>query len=238
VTWLITRDAEEARADCAALEERGIAARTAPCVEFESLAWPRWEPGPGTPMTVLSSKQAAQRYLQQPDRSGLVAAMAPVTANLLAAQGVSCAVVSQGGAVALADKVRAAWTLLGQPTWHLRWPTSDAGLATHEQAEAMRVLSHVGPVQRVAVYRTRVPPGLAGALHQLVREPWSATFSSPSAVAAFMASAPADAPPPHHVLCLGRSTHLAWEARRRSGWSEALVTSSLLDTVVSLEERP
>jgi hypothetical protein len=100
------------------------------------------------------------------------------------------------------------------------------------------VLGHVGPVQRVAVYRTRVPPGLAATLHHLVRAPWSATFSSPSAVGAFMASAPADAVPPVHVLCLGRSTHLAWEARRRPGWSEALVTSSLLDTVVSLEEHP
>jgi uroporphyrinogen-III synthase len=238
VSWLITREAEDARADCAALAERGVEAWPVPCVEFQALPWPRWTPGPGTPLTVLSSKQAAQRYLEQPDRQGLKAGMAPVTADLLARHGVSCTVVARGGAVALAEAVRAAWTLGGQPSWHVRWPTSDLGALTAEQGEALEVLKRVGPVQRAAVYRTRAPVGLADELHGLLKGPWSATFSSPSAVQAFVEAAPRDARAPLHVICLGRSTLRAWEAGRRPGWVEALLTSSLLDTVVSLEEAP
>jgi uroporphyrinogen-III synthase len=238
VTWLITREADDARADCGALAERGVEAQPLPCVEFEGLEWPRWVQRPGTPLTVLSSKQAAQRYLAQPDRAGLVAAMAPVTAGLLATHGTSCTVVATGGAVALAQAVWATWTLLGQPAWHLRWPTSDVGLGTREQGEALALLSRVGPVERAAVYRTRPPEGLAEALHRSLRRPWSATFSSPSAVEAFVAGAPEDAVAPGNVICLGRSTARAWEAQRRPGWCDALLTTSLLDTVVSLEESP
>jgi len=238
VTWLITREAVEAEADCALLAQRGVPARPAPCVAFEPLPWPAWTPGPGVPLTVLSSKHAAVCYLQQPDRSGLVAAMAPTTANLLASQGVSSAVVAQGGAVALAQAVLAAWTLGGQPRWHLRWPTSDVGAGTLEQGEALALLRRVGPVQREAAYRTTVPSGLAGTLRPLLRADWSATFSSPSAVEAFLANLPTDVRAPTRVLCLGRSTLRAWEAHRHAGWTEAWLTTSLLDTVVSLEERP
>lgn len=238
MNWLITREALEAEADCALLARRGVTARPAPCIEFAPLPWPRWRAEAGVPLTVLSSKHAAVCYLAQPDRAGLVAAMAPTTANLLASQGVSCAVVAQGGAVALAQAVRAAWTLGGQPRWHVRWPTSDAGPATLEQGEALQLLAQVGPVQREPAYRTTVPAGLEASLAPLVRQPWCATFSSPSAVEAFLSHLPADARAPARVLCLGRSTLRAWEAHRRPGWPEAWLTTSLLDTVVSLEERP
>lgn len=184
----------------------------------------------------LTSRRAARQYLAQAERDGLVAAMAPATSSELAANGVRADLEGRGGAASLAEVLMTAWVARGKPRWDVRYPTSDVGLAAKEQGQAMATLSRIGHVQRETVYDTLVPAGLGEALRVPLSEPWSACFHSPSAVAAFLAQAPVTALSPAHVVCFGRSTQAEWNQKRRERWPEALLSSSIVETIVSLEE--
>lgn len=236
--WLVTRAAEDAEAELGALREAGLRALGVPCVAFESLPWPRWRATAGEPLYVLTSRRAARAWLAAGEGGALLAATAPQTAALLDDAAAPVLVRALGGALGLAVALRDAWRAAGEPRWALRYPTSDAGEASPEQARALDVLAAVGPVERRVVYRTKAPRGLGRALGAALREPWSVTFHSPSAVAAFLAHRPAAAPPPAHVVCVGASTARAWQARRARGWPTAVESSHAVHTVLSLEPVP
>lgn len=237
-TWILTREEESALRDCAEVRARGVEAQVLPCIEFVDRAWPRWSPAPGTPVVFLTSRRAAQRYLEHLDAGELVAAVVPATKAVLDERGVPVEVGARGGAVPLAEALVAAWEAQGCPAWHVRYPTSDVALTAKEQALAMTVLARVGPVQREVVYETRTPAALASSLRARQGEAWSGCFHSPSAVRAFLSEAPSAMTRPTHVVCFGRSTQAEWNQHRRTSWPEAVLSSSIVETIVSLEESP
>ena len=238
VWWIMTREEEDSAKESAELRRRNIPVQLVPCIECVDRPWPRWQNAAGTPLTFLTSKRAARRYLAQGERLGLVAAVAPSTSEHLEANGVSADIVARGGSVPLAEAVLATWEARGKPAWHVRYPTSDVALETKEQTLALAILGRLGPVQREVVYATQAPEGLRGALAEPLSAPWSVSFYSPSAVLAFLAEAPPSAREPTHVVCFGRSTQTTWNQKRREGWPSALLSSSVVETIVALEESP
>lgn len=232
--WILTREEEDAANDCAELRSRGLEAEIVPCIECVDRPWPLWRPARGVPVVFLTSRRAARRYLAQPERLELVAAMAPVTSAYLGEREVVAAIVAKGGAVPLAEAVVSAWEAQGHPQWHVRYPTSDVALQTKEQALAMQALGLVGPVQREVVYETRTPAGLGQRLADALLVPYGVSFHSSSAVAAFLAEAPARARIPTRVVCFGRSTLAEWNQRRKERWPTAELSTSIVDTIISL----
>jgi uroporphyrinogen-III synthase len=238
VKWILTREKDDAANDCAELLRLGVQVESVPCVELVSQPWPRWRKESGTRITFLTSRRAARCYLEQPERIGLVAAVAPATSASLEASRIAVEMSARGGAVALAEAVLARWEERGRPPWHIVYPTSDVALEAKEQTLALSILSRVGPVQREAVYANRVPAGLAAALETSLAGRWSACFHSPSAVRALLAEAPPGATVPAHVVCFGRSTLDAWNQGRRASWPPAVLSSSIVETITRLEEPP
>jgi uroporphyrinogen-III synthase len=239
VHWLLTRELSDAKREQALLRTRGVDASVVPCIAFVERPWPRWRGEPGRSVTLLTSRRAAGRYVaQQESRTSMVAALAPSTTALLSEHGVQVDVAARGGVIVLAEAIAQAWRALGRPRWHFRYPTSDAGLEREEQAQAVAVLSELGPVERQVVYETRAADGLPESLSEVLLAQWAACFSSPSAVDAFLGAVPSGAAPPAHAVCFGRSTAQRWNARRPPAWREAVLTPSVVDTVVSLEEQP
>jgi uroporphyrinogen-III synthase len=241
VTWIFTREAADSADACATLAARGLAVRSVPCVEFGDLPWPTWRGEGRRPVMFLTSKRSARRFAEcawpsSATEPGLVAALGPVTTDFLAQRRVRVDLTAHGGVVPLAAQVRTTWESFGRPAWAIRYPTSTLGLDAPEQHEALELLSQVGPVQREAVYETRAPAGLAQALRAMTHSAWSVTFSSPSAVTAFLRNLSPDALPPGHVVCLGGSTQRAWNQHKPLQWREAVITSNVVDTIVALEE--
>jgi uroporphyrinogen-III synthase len=232
----MTREAEDADGECALLREQAIEVERVPCIACVARHWPVWSSPTAMSVTFLTSRRAARGYLAQGERGGLVAAMAPATTAELAAGGVKAGFEGRGGAASMAEALVTAWIARGKPSWHVRYPTSDVALKSKEQSQAMTTLSRIGAVQRETVYDTQVPPGLGEALRAPVSQPWSACFHSPSAVAAFLAEVPDTAQPPTHVVCFGRSTQAEWNQKRRERWPQALLSASIVETIVSLEE--
>ncbi|MFZ5443418.1 MAG: uroporphyrinogen-III synthase [Myxococcota bacterium] len=227
-TWLITREAEDARAERELLEARGATVREVPCVETAWHAWP-WPEAVG--LTLFTSRRAVSAW----ERSGCaplgeVAAVAPSTSGALEALGVEPVVTATGGAVALAEAVVARWRSLGAPPTPVRYPTSSAGLRAPEQGRVVELLSQLGPVDRRVVYDVQAPAALRPALEEATRADWAATFSSPSAVEHFFAAQPL-ASAPRQVLCVGASTARAWNARRPPSWPDAIVAADLRSTL-------
>lgn len=237
--WLLTRAADDAAEDVAALRAHGVAAVSLPCVEFSALPWPTWPAHPGTPLFVLTSRRAAQALLESGEDLSQVrlAATAPATAALLQRARLPVLVTAAGGAEGLARAVVARWEAAGRPAWHCHYPTSDAGAHAAEQAAALALLERVGPVERRAVYRTQPTPNLAQALGRHTQGAWCPTFHSPSAVSAFVAAVPHGARAPEHVVCFGASTARAWDGARQPGWPAAIDSTHVVDTILTLEHR-
>jgi uroporphyrinogen-III synthase len=184
----------------------------------------------------LTSRRAAQAWLDAKPRGELVVAVAPSTTELLDESQCAVDLSAPGGTVALATALVAWWKKLGQPRWHVRYPTSDRGASSTEQAAAADLLVRVGPVDRRVVYETRTPENLTATLAAQVVAPWAVSFASPSAVDAFLANVAPGAPAPTHVLGFGNSTAAAWNARRPAEWPVARLTTTVIETIASLKE--
>jgi uroporphyrinogen-III synthase len=219
-TWLITREAEDARDERDTLEARGLQVVCVPCVETSSLPWP-WPDAGDEVVTFFTSRRAVTSWLEAGRPSlGAVAAVAPATAEALEAAGVKPEVREAGGVVALAQAVLSWWRARGCPRTRVHYPTSNAGLHAPEQSEALRLLSKLVEVDRQLAYEVRAPEGLQQQLEAAARGAWAVTFSSPSAVHHFFSAGARIAHPPVEVQCRGGSTRRAWNKARPEGWPE------------------
>lgn len=242
-TWLLTREAEDAVADAEFLSRAQVKWASVPCIECVLRPWPAWPPREGTPVHFFTSRRAAAGFplgsTWRKDKSaGLIAAVAPSTAAWLETHGHTIDVQAPGGAEGLARAVVGEWQARGRPSWHLRYPTSDAGLHSPEQEAAVALLKTVGPVDRAVVYETRTPEALDERLEPYLRAPYSVTFSSPSAVKAFLAACPKGVRAPDRVVCFGASTSRAWDVGCPSGWPAAEPAShSVVETILSHKEK-
>lgn len=223
LTWLITREAEDASAERDALLARGHAPVVVPCVETVSLEWP-WAHA-ATPsarlVTLFTSRRSVEAWVAAGKPAlGEVAAIAPATAEALLAEGVAPTVSASGGVLALSQQVLAWWQAQGAPRTTLRYPTSNAGLHAPEQVQAVRILSKLLEVDRQLAYEVRAPDGLKAALERAAVGDWAVSFSSPSAVNHFFSVGAAFTAPPRQVECRGGSTRRAWHERRPAGWPD------------------
>ncbi|MDP1826982.1 MAG: uroporphyrinogen-III synthase [Archangium sp.] len=252
-TWLITREADDARSERDAFLSRGERAVIVPCVETKLLEWPWSEgesPSPceagggqvgGTPalevspspqpsprsrrereLTFFTSRRAVASWSKTHAPLNEVAALSPATSTALEAEHITPTITAEGGVVSLAEAVLAWWTARGTPRTLIRYPTSDAGLRSPEQTEALNLLRRVGEVDRRVVYVVAPPPNLRAALEQSTQGAWAISFASPSAVQHFFASGAAIARAPSRVACLGAATERAWNTARREGWPQAV----------------
>ena len=209
-TWLITREADDAHSELAALGEGAIAV---PCVETKLLAW-AW-PASKKSLTFFTSRRAVSAWVASGKPTlGNVAALKPATSSALEAEGVAPAVTSEGGVVSLAQAV-IAWAK-GPLTIH--YPTSDLGLKSPEQAQALEFLARAGTVDRQMVYEITAPSKLRESLERSARGEWAISFASPSAVHHFFGSGAVLEQAPVRVACLGAATERAWNSARPAGW--------------------
>lgn len=242
-TWLLTREAEDAVADGELLSRANVRWASVPCIECVVRPWPVWPQRDGTPVHFFTSRRAAAALPVGSDwrtgrGTGVIAAAAPATAAWLRAHGHTVDIEATGGAEGLARKLLLEWQGRGQPNWHVRYPTSDAGLHAAEQEGAVALLKTVGPVDRAVVYETRPPPQLADTLEPFLLAPYSVTFSSPSAVKAFLAACPRGVRAPDFVLCFGASTCRSWDVGRPAAWPAAEpATHSLVESILSHKEK-
>lgn len=217
-TWLITREADDARSERDAWTARGVKAVSVPCVETRFLPWP-WGDAPDA-LWFFTSRRSVEAW-RGAGRPALphVASLSPSTSAALEREGVTPSLTAEGGAVALAETVLAAGGKLPRT---VRYPTSSAGLDSAEQAEAMRLLSSRGEVNRRLVYEVSAPSNLRQSLEQAARGEWAISFASPSAVHHFFAAGAAFTSAPVLVACLGTSTERAWNRARPPGWPDAV----------------
>ena len=217
--WLITREPSDAHAQRVFLEARGLQAIEVPCIESRLRRWP-WHGS--APLTFFTSRRAVEAW-REGGRPPLhaVASLARNTAAALEAAGVVPQIVSDGGAVELAEAVFAAG-----PFVHTHYPTSNAALSSAEQLEAITILRRMGQVDRQVVYEVHAPPALAARLDEATTGRWAGVFSSPSAVKNLLAAA-APSRRPERAICIGRSTAHAWDQSKFDGWPAALHARTL-----------
>lgn len=208
--WLITREADDARAE---REAHGGDAIVVPCVETKLLPWP-W-PSSRKSLTFFTSRRAVSAWAASGKPTlGNVAALEPATSTALEAEGVKAVVTAQSGVVSLAEAVLG-WAK-GPLTIH--YPTSDLGLKSPEQAHALELLAKAGTVDRRSVYEITAPSNLREALEGSARGEWAISFASPSAVQHFFGSGAVLEQAPVRVACLGAATERAWNSARPAGW--------------------
>ncbi len=222
-TWLLTRENDEPRAD----------AIVVPCVETRLLEWPfPLSPAAervgvrGCELTLFTSPRAVAAWAATKPQLDKVAAVGPATSSALEKCGVTPDLTAEGGVVALAHAIRA-WCSF--PV-HFRYPTSNAGLDSPEQAEAIDLLSGIGKVDRQVAYEVTAPAGLRESLEGATKGDWAISFASPSAVHHFFAARPVITSAPKEAACLGASTVRAWNNGRPKDWPEA---SPLTEKVAS-----
>lgn len=217
--WFVTRELDDARADCAQLIARGVDARPLPCVATRTLPWP-WGESPAETWTIFTSRRSVASWVAGgAPRLGKVAALAPATSNLLRAHGVHIDLEGTEGAAALAR------ALANEPGTALRYPTSNAGLEAAEQHEALSALTHFEVDRRLA-YEVTTPPELASTQ---LPDDFSLAFFSPSAVQRYLSTQHRE---PREVVCFGTSTAAAWDAHRPSTWPLAIITRDLHATLL------
>ncbi len=229
-TWLITREADDAS------EARANAIRV-PCVETTLLPWPwptlslspRGGEGRGEGVTLFTSRRAVAAWIAAAKPPlGEVAALSPSTSEKLKQEGITPALTSEGGVIALANEILAWWTARGRPPLHLRYPTSDHGLRSPEQAEAARLLAKLGELDRRLAYEITAPAGLRESLERSAQGDWAISFASPSAVHHFFAAGAVFSRAPSSIACLGASTERSWNSARPRGWPQAVNTRAAL----------
>lgn len=218
--WILTREAGDAGEERPVLLAHQQLISDVPCLQTAFEAWPWLD---GDELTLFTSQRSVEAWA----RSGApaprrCAAMAPTTASKCLSLGLNVELHVEGGVVALAR------ALVARTEWsgRLRYPTSPAGLASDEQAEALAVLSQRFEVQRRVVYVTQAPHGLSAQLAPLLHAEWSVVLASPSAVQHFLSAVPTRQAP-HHVVCQGSSTLRAWNSLRPEGWPSAVPVNEL-----------
>lgn len=225
-TWLITREGDDARSERDGWTSRGIDAVLVPCVETKLRPWP-W-PITETPtrvrergyqLTFFTSRRAVASWSAS-GRPALdvVAALSTATSEALEHEHTTPTLTAEGGAVALAQAVSTWWPTQPRPPTQVRYPTSDAGLHSPEQAEALRLLAKFCEVDRRIAYDVFAPAELRASLERCARGDWAISFASPSAVHHFFASGASFEHAPGRVTCHGGSTQRAWNAARPEGW--------------------
>jgi hypothetical protein len=157
---------------------------------------------------------------------GLSAALRPSTSKALEREGVAPGITSETGVVGLAERVEDWWIQQGRPALTIRYPTSDVGLQSAEQREAVQVLATLGSVDRRIAYQVTAPPLLRETLERVTKEDWSISFASPSAISNFFAAHAVIPRPPTQVACRGASTERAWNEARPESWPAAITTHS------------
>jgi uroporphyrinogen-III synthase len=206
IPWVITREAEDAAPLVEKLRARGLDARCIPAIARRALPWPHTPP---RALFFVTSPYAARLVLDNVPQSARAAhafaAIAPKTTAVLRAAGVEAVVERAGGVVELARAVD------DQPIdLPVVYATSDAGVASDEQREAVAILERRHVVQRFTAYTTEADAALAASIASLPST-YAAVFFSPSAVDAF-ATALEEGPTPMNVpfaVCIGASTHRA-----------------------------
>ncbi len=222
--WFITREFEDAHAECARLTEHGVDARPLPCVVTRVQPWP-WSAASEDTWTIFTSRRAVESWLASSRPSlGRVAALAPVTSNLLREHHVRIELEGTEGVVELAR------ALASEPGAQLRYPTSNAGIESHEQTEALTYLTHFNVDRRIA-YELTTPPELA---HAQLPADFGLAFFSPSAVKSYLS---VQKSAPREVVCFGTSTASTWNSQRPSSWPIAVVTRDLHATLTE-EKNP
>ena len=209
-TWLITREADDARAE---RDAHGEGALVVPCVETKLLAWP-W-PASKKNLTCFTSRRAVSAWVAAGKPTlGNVAALAPSTSAALEAAGLQPAITAEAGVVSLAEAV-ITWA---KGPLSIRYPTSDLGLESPEQTHALELLAKAGTVDRQVVYEIAAPANLRESLERSARGEWGISFASPSAVQHFFGSGAVLEQAPVRVACLGAATERAWNGARPAGW--------------------
>ncbi len=209
--WLLTRENDEPREGAVVV----------PCVETKLLPWPFEEEKSrvrGSQLTLFTSPRAVAAWAasNHPPLQK-VAALSPSTSAALAVHHVTPDITAEGGVVALAHAIR---------TWctfpvYFRYPTSNAGLDSPEQAEAIDLLSGIGKVDRRVAYEGAAPAGLRESIERATKIDWAIAFASPSAVHHFFAARAIIPSAPKQIACLGASTQRAWNDGRPKEWPEA-----------------
>lgn len=223
MAWIVTREGEDGLRACALLRERGWDAVHLPCLETTWHPWPWSDAGA---LTLFTSRRTVAAWVRAGKPAlGSAAALLPATAEALAREGVAAEVRASGGARNLAERAAAWWHFSGGANGAIRYPTSGAGMASAEQAQALAQLERVAPVERRVVYDVQPPARLAERATARARGAWCVTLWSPSAVEAFL-PAVAGAPPPCVGWCIGGSTARAWEQVRPPGWPAAQTFNS------------
>jgi uroporphyrinogen-III synthase len=207
-----------------------------PCLETKLLPWP-WSSS-SDELTLFTSRRAVAAW-SAAGRPALatVAALAPVTSKALEREGTTPTITSESGAVGLARAIERWWNEQGRPPLQLRYPTSDAGLRSQEQHEALQLLTSLGSVDRRVVYLVTAPAQLRQSLERAARGDWSISFASPSAIEHFFAARPLIETPPSLVACRGASTERAWNERRPESWPTAVNASDVFPAAPAREGR-
>lgn len=219
--WVVTREAPDGRDLVEALRARGLHAVAISAIERTPLPWPRALVG-AHPRSIwfLTSPYAARLMRAQGlPADARIAALAPATARFLNEQGHRCMLTATGGAVALAralvehplgdaDVERTGEGGQGEIPVVL-YPTSDAGLAQQEQADAVSVLEKRFSVVRSAVYCTRTAPRFAAELAALPGRGLCVVVHSPSAARALADAVAVTGLRLHDVVAVGTSTAAA-----------------------------
>lgn len=232
--WWVTRPEPEGSALVEILLASGVPARAMPALAREVL--PQALDGVEAELCVVSSGSVLPALLARwPAGAGAppLAAMAPRSAERLAAAGFRVALAAEGGAVALAGAIAGAWEGIGRPR-SILWPTSEVGAASAEQRAARERLAGLrdgdgDPARMVVVPCVRLLPvaGLREAIAGALRgaggvsgglRPMNLLFHAPSAVRAWLDAWPTGALPPQRVACVGGSTLKAVIAHAPAGW--------------------
>lgn len=201
--WAITRSDADARRVVEELRGAGVEAFALPCIERVLRPFPRWRPE-GHRVVLLTSTgavEAVHRVLASAEPHEL-AAIAPTTSQALRELGYRPTVEGFSGVVQLAQAVEERLHRRGINDAVFWYPSSDAGVTSAEQQEAVKRLEVLGPVTRPIVYEMRAPATLEAEVARLPPH-YGVFFASPSAVSNFFAAHPT---PPARVVCWGEST--------------------------------
>ncbi len=195
---LVTRPQPDADAEVLALRARGVAAVSAPCLCFTAI--------PAVPVAVhalhsgsadlLVTSPRAAEFLLSPSPLWRILAVAPKTAHILLARGLSPAMTTTRGGGALATLARPGPVVLA---------TSNLG---GEEVLRVRPDAVIWPL-----YRTCCPDALPEDAIAALQAPFDVWFTSPSTIANFDRLAPGALTRAREIFWSGDTTRTALATR-------------------------